>query len=55
MTTVPRPIALAQVPADKVRGDARRVNFLFRQGAGTGQARLHRLVLAYRTGREQSP
>jgi hypothetical protein len=55
MTTVPRPIAPAHVPSGKSRGDARRVNFLFRKSTGTGHARLHRLILSYRTGREQPP
>lgn len=55
MTRVPKAIALTHVPSGKSRGDARRVNFLFRKGTGTGQAQLHRLILSYRTGREQPP
>ncbi|GGY72612.1 hypothetical protein ACFFTM_02110 [Pseudoduganella plicata] len=57
MTIVARVHALAQVSSAKVCHDVLqrfRVNCLFRT-AGTGQARLHRLVLGYRTGQEQPP
>jgi hypothetical protein len=55
---VPRAIALAPLPSDGARPDEslrHRVDFLFRIRAGSGQARLHRLILAYRTGQEPSP
>ena len=53
MTTVPRPIAQAQVPSHQPPDEPlrQRVVFLFRNG----QSRLYRLVLAYRTGREPPP
>ena len=53
LTTVPRPIALAQVPSKRLPDEPlrERVDFLFRNG----QSPLYRLILAYRTGREPPP
>lgn len=64
MTQVPRPIALAPglpatAPPDELSPPwsmvRRRVDLLFRSAEEAPPSRLHRLILAYRMGREPPP